>query len=76
MSNPLRKTIMVRFKLKNKCNKSKTEENWDSYKKQRNVCVNLLRKTKKDYLNDLNVKNITDNKAFWKTIKPYFSNKA
>ena len=37
--------------------------------------MNLLRKTKKDYFNDLNIKNITDNKAFWKTIKPYFSNK-
>ena len=23
----------------------------------------------------LNIKNITDSKAFWKTINPYFSNK-
>ena len=75
MSKALRKAIMVRSKLKNKYNKNRTEENWDSYKKQRNFCVNLLRKTKKDYFNDLNIKNITDNKAFWKTIKPYFSNK-
>ena len=70
MSKALRKAIMVRSKLKNKYNKNRTEENWDSYKKQRNFCVNLLRKTKKDYFNDLNIKNITDNKAFWKTIKP------
>ena len=75
MSKALRKAIMVRSKLKNKYNKNRTEENWDSYKKQRNFCVNLLRKTKKDYFNDLNIKNITDYKAFWKTIKPYFSNK-
>ena len=75
MTKALRKPIMVRSKLKNKYNKNRTEENWDSYKKQRNFCVNLLRKTKKDYFNDLNIKNITDNKAFWKTIKPYFSNK-
>ena len=75
MSKALRKAVMVRSKLKNKYNKNRTEENWDSYKKQRNFCVNLLRKTKKDYFNDLNIKNITDNKAFWKTIKPYFSNK-
>ena len=59
---------MVRCKLKNKYNKNRTGENWDSYKKQRNFCVNLLRKTKKDYFNDLNIKNITDN-------MPYFSNK-
>ena len=75
MSKALRKAIMVRSKLKNKYNKNRTEENWDSYKKQRNFCVNLLRKTKKDYFNDLNIKNITDNNAFWRTIKPYFSNK-
>ena len=74
MSKALRKAIMVRSKLKNKYNKNRTE-NWDSYKKQRNFCVNLLKKTKKDYFNDLNIKNITDNKAFWKTIKPYFPNK-
>ena len=75
MSKALRKAIMVRSKLKNKYNKNRTGENWDSYKKQRNFCVNLLRKTKKDYFSDLNIKNITDNKAFWKNIKPYFSNK-
>ena len=75
MSKALRKAIMVRSKLKNKYNKNRTEENWDSYKKQRNFCVSLLRKTKKDYFNNLNIKNITDSKAFWKTIKPYFSDK-
>ena len=70
MSKTLRKSVMVRSKLKNKYNKNRTEENWGSYKKQRNFCVNLLRKTKKDYFNDLNINNITDNKVFWKTIKP------
>ena len=75
MTKALRKPIMVRSKLKNKYNKNRTEENWGIYKKQRNFCVNLLRKTKKDYFNDLNIKNITDNKAFWKTIKPYFPSK-
>ena len=66
---------MVRHKLKNKYNENKTGEKWDRYKKQRTFCVSLLRKTKKDYFNDLNIKNITYNKTFWKTIKPYFSNK-
>ena len=66
---------MVRSKLKNKYNKNRTGENWDRYKKQRNFWVNLLRKAKKNYFNDLNIKNITGNKAFWKTINRYFSNK-
>ena len=57
MGKVLRKAIMVRSKLKNKYNKNRTEENWDSYKKQRNFCVNLLRKNKTYYFNDLNIKN-------------------
>ena len=35
----------------------------------------LLRRTKKEYFQNLNVKDLSDNKKFWKTIKPYFSNK-
>ena len=30
-------------------------------------------KSKRNYYNNLNVKDITDNKKFWKTIKPLFS---
>lgn len=33
-------------------------------------------KTKKVYYSYLNVKNIIDNKKFWKTIKRFFSNKS
>ena len=36
---------------------------------------NILRKSKKQYFNNSDVKNVTDNKTFWKTIKPKFSNK-
>ena len=75
MSKSLRKTIILRSKLKNKCNKNRTGENWDSHKKQRNFCVSLLRDTKNNYFNDLNIKNTTDNKAFWKTLKSYLSKK-
>ena len=37
--------------------------------------MNLLRKSKKQYFNNVNVINVTDNKSFWKSLKPYFSNK-
>ena len=43
-------------------------------KKQRNFCVKLLRQTKGKYFSDINVKTISHNKKFWKTIKPIFSN--
>ena len=36
----------------------------------------LLRKTKKAYYSNLNVKGIADNKKFWKTVKSFFSDKS
>ena len=75
MTKSLRKAIMLRSRLKNNFNKQRSDENWDNYKKQRNFCVKLLRQTKEKYFSDTNVKSISDNKKFWKTIKPFFSNK-
>ena len=37
--------------------------------------MNLLRKSKKQYFNNINVRNVTENEGFWKSVKPYFSNK-
>ena len=42
---------------------------------QRNFCKKLLRATKKEYFNNLDTKKVTDNKTFWKTVVPIFSNK-
>ena len=66
---------MTRSKLKRRYNLDRTTINLGKYKKQRNVCVNLLRKSKKQNFNNIDVKNVTDNKRFWKTIWPKFSNK-
>ena len=40
---------------------------------QRNYCVS--RKSNKEYCSILDVENITDNKTFWKTVKPFLSDK-
>ena len=37
--------------------------------------MKLLRKAKQDYFNNIDIKSASDTKKFWKTIKPYFSNK-
>ena len=66
---------MHRSKLKNIYNKYRTEDNWVNYKKQRNFWVYLLRKTKTEYFQKLNVKDLSDNRKIWKTITPSFSNK-
>ena len=59
----------------NKYLRNKTDENERKYTKQRNYCVSLLRKSKREYYSNLDVKNITDNKVFWKTVKLFQSNK-
>ena len=73
MSNELRKNIMLRSKLKNSFNKDRSYENWCKYKRQHNFCVNLLRKTKRNFFKNVNEKKISDNRTFWKEIKPYFN---
>ena len=62
-----------RTRLRNKFLKNKTETNKVYYNKQRNFCVYLLWEAKKDYYGDLNEKYMTDNKRFWKAVKPLFS---
>ena len=69
MSKALRKAIMHISKLKNIYNKKRTDTIWKNYKKQHNFCVKLLRRVKNDYFQNLNVKDLSDNKNFWKNIK-------
>ena len=62
--------IMTKSRLRDKCLKNKTEENRHLYIQQGNKCVSLLRKTKVNYYRNLDKKNITNSKIFWKTVKP------
>ena len=75
MNKQLRKEIMTRTRLLNKLRKFNCPENQLAYKRQRNYCVKLLKRSKIDFYNNLNVKKVTDNKHFWKTIKPNFTDK-
>ena len=75
MTKNLRKAIMHKSKFKNYFNKSRTRENWCNYKTRRNYCISLLRKKKQQYFKNLNVNDVTDNKTYWRTIKPYFNEK-
>ena len=63
---------MKRTELRNKFLKHKIVESRQAFVKQRNYCISLPRKLKRNYCRNLNVKDITDNKEFWKTIKPLF----
>ena len=75
MNRTLSKAFMHRSKLKNRYHKFPTEANKNLYKKHRNFCVSLLKKEKKKYYNNLDLKVIENNNTFWKSIKPLFSGK-
>ena len=66
---------MVRSKLQNKYNKEPSINNQIAYKRKRNICTNLLRKIKFNFYNNLNPTSISDNKTFWRNVKPMFSEK-
>ena len=71
------KSIMDRSRLRNKFLKTRSNEGKKAHNTQRNYCLTLVRKAKKDYYyNNLDHENITDNKTFWKSIKPFFLKKA
>ena len=75
MNKELHKAIMKRTRLRNKFWKNKNENNWQNYKVQRNLCKKLLRSTKKAYFRNLYQRKIVDNRAFWKTVCPFFKEK-
>ena len=75
MNNEISKAIMTRTSLRNSFLKNRSNRNRDLFCKQRNLCVSLLRKSKKDYFSYLKEKQITDNKRLWKKVKPFLSNK-
>ena len=58
----LNHAIMLRSKLRNKFVKSRSNKDRVAYKKQRNLCVRLLRQNNKYYFETLNIKPVTDNK--------------
>ena len=75
MTKQLRKEIILRFKLRNEFNKSRSSENWKKYKQLRNKCLSILNETKGNYFNSLNPNVITDNKKYWSAVKPLSSDK-
>ena len=75
MTKTLRKAIMRRSQLQTKYFKNKSQNDYLAFKKERNFCSKLYKKERKNYYNSLDIKNITDNKQFWKTIKPFLSEK-
>ena len=75
MNKIFQKAIMNCSRLLNRYRKEKTEATRPAYKRRAHFCVKLLRKTKKESCNKINIKYINENKLFWKTVKPSFTDK-
>ena len=75
MNKQLRKMIMNRSRCKNNYFKNRTVENWEKYRKLRNECVKLTKNVKREYFENLNTNSVNNSKTFWKTIKPFFTDK-
>ena len=70
------KEIMKRSRLRNKFLNTKSDLDAKACNKQRNYVVSLLRKEKKEFYDNLNTSVLTENKTFWKTVKPFLTEKS
>ena len=75
MNKTLSKAFMTRSRLRNKFLSSPSPTNESNYKTFRNYCTNLVRREKRKFYNNLNIELVIDNKKFWKTVRPLFSEK-
>ena len=75
IAKTLNKEIMKRSRLRNKFLNTKSDIDRKVYNKQRNYVVSLWRKEKKDFYGNLDISKVTDNRVFWKIVKPQISDK-
>ena len=66
---------MKRSRLRNKFLNTKSDIDCKAYNAQRNLCVTLIRQAKKQFFSNLDTRDITGNKTFWKTVKPFLTDK-
>ena len=66
---------MKKSRLRNKYLNTKNDIDVKAYNKKYNLFVSLIRQEKKNFFNNISTRDITDNKTFWKTVKPLFTDK-
>ena len=76
MTKVLRKAVMTRSRLRNAYLKTRNNKNWRKLQQNKEIFLQIYsKKTKSEYFSDLYIKDLNDNKKFWKKIKPFFSDK-
>ena len=75
MTKQLRKAIMNRSRLENKYHRDCTGESYRNFKRQKNYCNRLRYRERKKYYENLDEAKVKDVREFWKTTKPFLSDK-
>ena len=75
MTKTLRKAIMRRSELQTKFHRTREKFDGINFKRHKNYVSRLYKRERKKYYNNLDLNKITDNKKFWKTVKPLLSRK-
>ena len=65
--------MMKRTQLQNKFYKTKSHGDLKAFKKHRNYVSRLYKKQRKLFYNGIDLKNLIDNRKFWKNVNPLFS---
>ena len=66
---------MKRSRLRNKFLNTKSNIDRKAYNTQPNLYVSLIRQAKKQFFSNLNINVVTENKTFWRTVKPFLTDK-
>ena len=75
MNRNVRKAMMRRNQLHTKWTKTGKDQDKVTFKNQRKLVSKILKKAKKNYYNNLDDKDVLDNKKFWNQIKSSFTDK-
>ena len=75
ITKTLRKVIMRRSQLETNYLQSKTQTDLKLYKEHKNVCSKIYKRERRKYYEALHMKNVLDSKKFWKTKRPFLSDK-
>ena len=71
----IRRAMKERNRLKKKFNKTRLDDDWESYRLLRNKVVSMRRRAVQEYFQKMCEEKYSDQKKFWSTIKPYINSR-
>ena len=75
MNKSFSKIILQKSKVRNKYLKWPSRKNFLNYEKVKNICNSLVRKSKKEYFQNVSNANSSHSKSVWNAVKSFVSNK-